>query len=113
LQGFANQSAESKQSDFQDLADFSDWFARYRQRCDREALSPGERAAQMRAVNPKYILHNYIAEEAIRVVEEGDFEPENQILGLLRRPFGEHPEFRRYAEAALDWAGQISLGCSS
>jgi uncharacterized protein YdiU (UPF0061 family) len=90
-----------------------DWLAAYRSRLEREAASPPIRQAQMRAVNPRYILRNYMAEEVIREAHQGDYQPLNALLSLLREPSRVHPELDRYAEAPPDWAAAICLTCSS
>src|SRR5690606_24090610 len=53
---------------------FDAWAERYGARLGAEGRGDAERAAAMRAVNPKYVLRNYLAETAIRRAEdEGDF----------------------------------------
>ncbi|WP_260293063.1 hypothetical protein [Sedimenticola hydrogenitrophicus] len=64
-------------------------------------------------MNPKFILRNYMAEEAIRAVDAGDYRLVNELSALLRHPFSEHPEHQHYAGEIPDWAGWISLSCSS
>ncbi len=67
----------------------------------------------MQAVNPRIILRNYMAEEAIRAAHEGDFEPVNQLMALLRDPFTPGDEDERFSQAPPDWATGICLTCSS
>jgi uncharacterized protein YdiU (UPF0061 family) len=67
----------------------------------------------MRAVNPKYVLRNWMAEEAIRKAKDKDFGGVAELLALLRRPFDEQPDFERYAAPPPDWAGSLSVSCSS
>ena len=46
----------------------------------------------MAAINPKYVLRNWVAETAIRAVEDqGDNAPLDRILRLLQRPYDPHP----------------------
>ncbi len=94
-------------------AELKDWLARYQRRIAQEAASLPLRRAQMRAVNPAYILRNYMAEEAIRAAHEGEFKPINQLLALLRHPGEERPGFERWAGEPPEWAGGICLTCSS
>ncbi|MCW8944740.1 MAG: YdiU family protein [Sedimenticola sp.] len=89
------------------------WMVRYEQRLQQEAASLPIRQMQMRAVNPKYVLRNYMAEEAIREAQAGNYKPVNDLLSLLRAPFEEQPAYQRFAEEVPDWAGWISLSCSS
>jgi uncharacterized protein YdiU (UPF0061 family) len=93
--------------------ELSHWLERYLCRVEQEAASFPIREKQMQAVNPKYILRNYMAEEAIRDAQEGNYKPVNDLLSLLRHPFGEQPDYQVYAGEIPDWAGWISLSCSS
>lgn len=91
------------------------WLDKFQQRLQLEEtnLNPNERKAQMLKVNPKYILRNYMAEEAIRAATDGDFTVLHDLMLLLRNPMEEQPEFQKYSETPPDWAGGICLTCSS
>ena len=89
------------------------WLDRYQQRLALEVASAPIRQAQMRALNPRYILRNYMAEEVIREAHQGDYGPLNELLALLREPGRVHPTLDRYAAQPPDWAGAICLTCSS
>ena len=80
---------------FPNTAEFAEWLERYALRIDQEAASFPIRRMQMRAVNPKFILRNYMAEEVIRAADEGNFKPVNELLTLLRHPFDEHPSHQQ------------------
>lgn len=96
-----------------DPVELNAWLASYRQRLEREAASDPIRQAQMKAVNPRYILRNYMAEEVIREAHAGDYKPLNELVGLLRDPSTVHPELDRYHDEPPEWAAAICLTCSS
>lgn len=96
-----------------DTAVFATWFAQYQARLSREHTDPAERLALMNSVNPKYILRNHLAQQAIVMAEQGDLSEADTLLMLLTRPFDEQAEFAAYAEPAPAWAGDLSISCSS
>ena len=67
----------------------------------------------MQAVNPKYVLRNWVAETAIRAAQAGDFAPLLRIHACLQRPFDEQPEYAEFAAPPPDWAQALSVSCSS
>jgi uncharacterized protein YdiU (UPF0061 family) len=91
------------------------WLARYRARMTGE----GDRSVAMAAVNPKYILRNWVAEVAIRAVEDqNDSAPLDRILRLLQSPFDLNPEDRHpgddtFAAPPAPEFGDLSVSCSS
>ncbi len=89
------------------------WLRSWRQRLAAEALSDAERQNAMRAVNPKFVLRNWLAESAIRQAQAGDFSEVSALLACLRHPYAEQPEYERYAKPPPDWAGGLSVSCSS
>ncbi|WP_188985919.1 protein adenylyltransferase SelO [Pseudomonas matsuisoli] len=97
--------------DFIDLTGFDDWAEAYLARCTEEA--PSTRRARMHAVNPKYILRNYLAQEVITAAERGDYEPVRTLQEVLSRPFDEQPGREHYAQRPPDWGKHLEISCSS
>jgi uncharacterized protein YdiU (UPF0061 family) len=93
---------------------FDQWASRYIRRLKKEHIDDHHRSSQMKQVNPKYILRNYMAENAIRQAEEHkDYSEIDRLMTLLRLPYDEQPEFEEYASHPPDWANNISISCSS
>ncbi|MBY0453600.1 MAG: YdiU family protein [Burkholderiaceae bacterium] len=67
----------------------------------------------MLKTNPRYVLRNYLAEQAIESAKLGDFSTLQTLQTLLERPFDEHPGCAAQADFAPDWASSISISCSS
>ena len=79
-------------------------------------VSDEERKAAMNAVNPKYILRNYLCQTAIDAAEQGDFEEVRRLLKVMERPYAEQPGMEKYARLPPAWAyrpGVCMLSCSS
>jgi uncharacterized protein YdiU (UPF0061 family) len=76
-----------------------------------------DRAAQMNAVNPKYVFRNYLAVLAIEALEKGDAAPLERLMRVLARPYDEQPGAEDLAARRPDWAreraGCSALSCSS
>jgi protein adenylyltransferase len=97
-----------------DRADFDAWAHDYAALLRRQGQGQMQRQANMKTVNPKYILRNYLAEVAIRkATKERDFSEVHRLLSILHKPFDEQPEFGDYAKGPPDWAYEIEVSCSS
>jgi uncharacterized protein YdiU (UPF0061 family) len=94
-----------------------EWLTAWWQRTRREDVAPTELARRMDAVNPKYVLRNYLAQEAIDAAHSGDNSKVHALLDVMRRPFDEQPGREAYAAKRPDWArfkpGCSALSCSS
>jgi len=93
---------------------FDAWAARYRARLHKEASDDAARKSRMDGVNPKYILRNYLAQNAISAaVERRDYTEIERLHALLSTPFAEQPEMDDYAAPPPDWGKRLSVSCSS
>lgn len=99
--------------DFVDREAFDGWCHQYRARLHRESAGDAERAAAMNAVNPKYVLRNYMAQVAIDRAQQGDFSEIETLRQLLASPFDEQPAQERYAALPPDWGRHLEISCSS
>jgi uncharacterized protein YdiU (UPF0061 family) len=99
---------------FLDRAAFDAWAARYRERLRAEGREDAERKARMNRVNPKYVLRNYLAQQAIALaIEKKDYSEIDRLLALLRDPYAEQPEMEKYAAPPPNWGKHIAVSCSS
>jgi len=93
---------------------FDAWASDYRARLAQENSVDVERARRMDAVNPAYVLRNWMAEEAIEAARERrDYALIETLRQLLSRPFDVQPGMERYAALPPDWASEIAVSCSS
>ena len=89
------------------------WFARYARRTADDPRADDARRRAMRATNPKYVLRNWVAQEAIEACEAGDDAVVRAVLDVVRAPFDEHPERGAWTQAAPAKYAGLSVSCSS
>lgn len=90
------------------------WFARLDALVAREHPSAEARAlreSRMLRVNPKYVLRNYLSQQAIDSAHAGDYAPIERLLDVMRRPYDEQPEHDAFAAKRPEWA-RVKAGCS-
>jgi len=100
-----------------DRKSWHDWFHQYSCRLLQEHGNDAQRRLQMNAVNPKYVLRNYLSQMAIDQAEEGDVSLLHELLGVLRHPYDEQKDKSHFAKKRPEWArhraGCSMLSCSS
>ena len=93
------------------------WAHWYEERLKSDQVPTAERHAQMKKVNPKYVLRNYLAQQAIQAAEAGDYTMIDRLLKVLEHPYDEQPEHEDLAQKRPEWArnhpGSSTLSCSS
>ncbi len=94
-----------------------DWLVRYRQRLQQEQRPDETRRRQMNAVNPHYVLRNYLAQEAIEKAEAGDYSMIQELMEVLKNPYQQQAGKEHLAAKRPPWAkhkaGASMLSCSS
>ena len=89
------------------------WYEQYQRRLNLEQISPEKRKKMMGQANPKFILRNYLAQEAIQDAEKSDFTRLIKLLEVLKNPYAENPEFDDFAKAPPEWGKKLEISCSS
>lgn len=87
------------------------WLGRWSARVATEARDPAGRRAAMQRVNPKFVLRNYLAQQAIDRATAGDTGGIDELLDVMRRPYDEQPGREDYAAKRPEWA-KTKVGCS-
>jgi len=96
---------------FIDRVAWDAWLLRYSELIALDTA--GFDANLMLKYNPKFVLRNYLCEEAIEAARHKDFSGVTQLLAVMSAPFAEHPRFAAMAGFPPDWASRIEISCSS
>ncbi|MFT4760426.1 MAG: hypothetical protein ACI9XO_001218 [Paraglaciecola sp.] len=102
---------QPKELDKEVLDEWYDWFVLYKNRLETESLNDAKRQQKMHAVNPKYVLRNYMAQVAIDAADKGDFSIVSELFELLKQPYAEQPEMGKWYAKRPEWARE-KVGCS-
>lgn len=98
-------------------AAWKSWLNSYVNRLYTEGIDPKLRQVNMNAINPKYVLRNYMAQLAIDEADKGNYNLLHELHELLKHPYDEQPErdkwFAMRPNWALDKVGCSQLSCSS
>ena len=89
-------------------ARINEWLDTY-----EKELTPFTCKETMKSVNPKYVLKNYMLQEAIEKAQNGDFSLVNDLLHVAQNPFDEHEALTRFAKATPHQFKALTLSCSS
>ncbi len=102
--------------DFENISDevknnWNLWFKKYDERLQIERISSEERKEKMDAVNPKYVLRNYMSQLAIDEADKGNYTLIDELFQLLKKPYSEQPENEKWFAKRPEWA-RNKVGCS-
>jgi uncharacterized protein YdiU (UPF0061 family) len=99
--------------DFINRAAFDEWSAEFIARNADDVRTQEQRRTQMHAVNPLYMLRNYLIQIAIEAAEDADYAPLHKLQQVLSSPFTEQKGYEAYAQRPPDWGKHLSISCSS
>ena len=93
------------------------WLDRYAARVRAEGQPTDARIATMNRANPKYVLRNYLAQQAIDALANDDASVIERLMKVLEHPYDEQPGHEDLAARRPEWArhkpGCSALSCSS
>ena len=107
-QGLTNKTTPELDSDIA-----KSWIISFQERHTKEVLSVDKKLISMHQVNPKFILRNYMAQEAIDAAEDSDFSKLETLIVVLTNPFEELEEHQKFANKSPAWAKDLEISCSS
>ena len=92
---------------------FDAWLDAYDTRLSKESRTQKAREKAMLQTNPKYILKNYMLDQAIVKAKCGDFSMVETLLHIAQHPYVELPEYEKFAAETPEEHKNITLSCSS
>ena len=90
---------------------WDNWFKDYEIRLEKESISHPKRKEKMNAVNPKYVLRNYMAQLAIDEANKENYDLIDELYTLLKKPYDEQPNSEKWFSKRPEWA-RNKIGCS-
>jgi uncharacterized protein YdiU (UPF0061 family) len=90
-----------------------EWLSLYDRRLAKEPQAHSTRHASMLGINPKYVLKNYMLQEAIDEAKEGNFEGVATLLKIAQNPFSELEAHQRYAKDTPEGYENLTIACTS
>ena len=91
--------------------EWNGFLSKYAEILIKENRAKDEKKAAMNAVNPKYVLRNYMAQLAIDAADAGDYSIVGELYNLLLKPYDDQPEGEKWFAKRPDWA-KTKVGCS-
>ena len=91
----------------------NDWLDDYDTRLEQNTSCTEERQEKMLKTNPKYVLKNYMLQEAIDAAEKGEYTLVEDLFKIAHDPYAEHEDLERWAGATPNEFKNNKLSCSS
>jgi uncharacterized protein YdiU (UPF0061 family) len=88
------------------------WRQKLKKVHDRENLKASS-IEMMSKMNPKVIPRNHRVEEVLNAAVEGDIAPFNQLLGILSRPYDNHPGDLQFEKVPVDFDAHYRTYCGT
>jgi uncharacterized protein YdiU (UPF0061 family) len=86
---------------FADAGAYDSWAAGWRRRMEEESETTEARATMMRRASPAFIPRNHVVEAMIKAgIERQDFQPFEELLDVVSRPYQDRPDLERYSTPA-------------
>jgi|TARA_B100000959_G_scaffold140791_1_gene147890 uncharacterized protein YdiU (UPF0061 family) len=89
------------------------WIVSFQERHAKESLPISEKLTLMNQINPKFILRNYMAQEAIDAAESSDYSKLETLITVITSPFEELEKYQNFANKSPAWAKDLEISCSS
>lgn len=107
--------SEDRQTEFTPA--LAAWMRRWAAARAAEASATAETQQRMARANPRFVLRNYLAQQAIDAATAGDASLVHELLDTVRRPYDAQPGRERFLAKRPEWArhrpGCSMLSCSS
>ena len=99
---------------FADPSAYDGWATGWRGRLDEEATEDQARSSAMRSVNPVFIPRNHLVEAALDAASRRqDFQPFEELLDVVTRPYEEGSGLERYAIPARPEESVLQTFCGT
>lgn len=95
------------------IQQWNDWLNSYSNRLHNQGVDDLTRQQKMKQQNPRFILRNYMLEEAIEKAEDGDYSLLTEFSELIKSPYKDNTAADSWVVKKPSSAGDSSLSCSS
>ena len=94
------------------LAEFSDWMEKWKnEHLGDQGKTPS--LELMKKLNPKVIPRNHWVEDALEAAVEGDMASFDQLLGLLSKPYDDHPDELQFQQIPAGFDVRYQTFCGT